>query len=67
MSLKSRRINQKSKVRDVTVFPLSGTPALTSRQFKENDFIKVVEFIDVGIEIALDAQKKTGLLILNQF
>lgn len=39
---------------------LSGTPALTSRQFKETDFEKVVEFIDEGIQIALDVKKKTG-------
>lgn len=39
---------------------LSGTPALTSRQFKEADFEKVVEFIDEGIQIALDVKKKTG-------
>uniref|UniRef100_A0A8C2YWM0 Serine hydroxymethyltransferase n=1 Tax=Cyclopterus lumpus TaxID=8103 RepID=A0A8C2YWM0_CYCLU len=36
-----------------------GTPALTSRQFKEADFEKVVEFIDEGIQIALDVKKKT--------
>lgn len=41
-------------------FALSGTPALTSRQFKETDFEKVVEFIDEGIQIALDVKKKTG-------
>lgn len=39
-----------------------GTPALTSRQFKEEDFRKVVDFIDTGVEIALEAQNKTGLL-----
>lgn len=39
---------------------LPGTPALTSRQFKEADFEKVVEFIDEGIHIALDVKKKTG-------
>ncbi|XP_074500888.1 serine hydroxymethyltransferase, mitochondrial-like [Sebastes fasciatus] len=39
-----------------------GTPALTSRQFKEADFEKVVEFIDEGIQIALDVKKKTGNL-----
>ncbi|XP_065052796.1 serine hydroxymethyltransferase, mitochondrial-like isoform X1 [Rhopilema esculentum] len=37
-----------------------GTPALTSRQFKEQDFVKVVDFLDVGVEIALEAQRKTG-------
>lgn len=39
---------------------LPGTPALTSRQFKEADFEKTVEFIDEGIQIALDVKKKTG-------
>uniref|UniRef100_A0A674NJ23 Serine hydroxymethyltransferase n=1 Tax=Takifugu rubripes TaxID=31033 RepID=A0A674NJ23_TAKRU len=37
-----------------------GTPALTSRQFKETDFEKVVAFIDEGIQIALDVKKKTA-------
>ncbi|XP_013888960.1 serine hydroxymethyltransferase, mitochondrial isoform X2 [Austrofundulus limnaeus] len=39
-----------------------GTPALTSRQFKEADFEKVVDFIDEGIKIALEVKKKTGNL-----
>ncbi|XP_013766254.1 serine hydroxymethyltransferase, mitochondrial-like [Pundamilia nyererei] len=39
-----------------------GAPALTSRQFKEADFEKVVELIDEGIQIALDVKKKTGNL-----
>lgn len=33
---------------------------MTSRQLKEADFEKVVEFIDEGIQIALDVKKKTG-------
>eukprot|EP00794_Sanderia_malayensis_P002993 gene2993-3451_t len=37
-----------------------GTPALTSRQFKENDFGKVIDMIETGINIALAAQKKSG-------
>lgn len=37
-----------------------GTAALTSRGFKEKDFIKVVEFIDSVIKIALDIQKQSG-------
>ncbi|XP_031559133.1 serine hydroxymethyltransferase, mitochondrial-like [Actinia tenebrosa] len=37
-----------------------GTPALTSRNFKEHDFERVVEYIDKGVEIALEAQKTTG-------
>uniref|UniRef100_A0A6Q2XUT3 Serine hydroxymethyltransferase n=1 Tax=Esox lucius TaxID=8010 RepID=A0A6Q2XUT3_ESOLU len=39
-----------------------GAPALTSRQFKEADFVQVVEFMDEGFKIALDAKKKTGKL-----
>lgn len=41
-----------------------GAPALTSRQFKEADFEKVVDFIDEGIQIALSAKKKTGETVL---
>lgn len=37
-----------------------GVPALTSRDFKENDFVKVVEFLDRGVKIALEAQHATG-------
>lgn len=39
---------------------LSGTPALTSRLFKEADIEKAVEFLDEGIQIAQDVMKKTG-------
>uniref|UniRef100_A0AAX7VTQ0 Serine hydroxymethyltransferase n=1 Tax=Astatotilapia calliptera TaxID=8154 RepID=A0AAX7VTQ0_ASTCA len=39
-----------------------GAPALTSRQFKEADFVQVVEFMDEGLKIALDVTKKTGKL-----
>uniref|UniRef100_A0A8C4PZ04 Serine hydroxymethyltransferase n=1 Tax=Eptatretus burgeri TaxID=7764 RepID=A0A8C4PZ04_EPTBU len=39
-----------------------GSPALTSRQFKEKDFERVVDFIDEGIQIAKDVKKKTGNL-----
>ncbi|XP_054640656.1 serine hydroxymethyltransferase, mitochondrial isoform X2 [Dunckerocampus dactyliophorus] len=39
-----------------------GAPALTSRQFKEADFVQVVEFMDEGFQIALDVKKKTGKL-----
>ncbi|KAF0036482.1 hypothetical protein F2P81_011794 [Scophthalmus maximus] len=41
---------------------VSGTPALTSRQFNEAHFEKVVKFIDEGIQIALGVKKKTGNL-----
>lgn len=39
---------------------LLGTPALTSRQFIEDDFVRVVEFLNRGIEIAIEAKKYTG-------
>uniref|UniRef100_A0A8C8C1V6 Serine hydroxymethyltransferase n=1 Tax=Oncorhynchus tshawytscha TaxID=74940 RepID=A0A8C8C1V6_ONCTS len=45
-----------------------GAPALTSRQFKETDFVQVVEFMDEGFKIALDVKKKTGkLAAFNNF
>ncbi|KAK3732878.1 hypothetical protein QZH41_018669, partial [Actinostola sp. cb2023] len=37
-----------------------GTPALTSRNFKEQDFERVVELIDVGVDIVVEAQKSSG-------
>ncbi|EME30478.1 glycine/serine hydroxymethyltransferase [Galdieria sulphuraria] len=37
-----------------------GTPALTSRGFKEKDFEQVGEFLHRGIEIGLNIQRKTG-------
>jgi len=43
-----------------------GAPALTSRQFKEDDFVQVVEFMDEGFKIALDVKKKTGKLTLRR-
>ncbi|XP_066063558.1 serine hydroxymethyltransferase, mitochondrial [Chamaea fasciata] len=39
-----------------------GAPALTSRHFREEDFQKVVEFIDEGITLALDVKSKTSKL-----
>merc|ERR1719495_1649811 len=37
-----------------------GTPALTSRGFKEEDFVKVADFIDAAADIACDAKAKTS-------
>jgi len=37
-----------------------GAPALTSRDFKENDFERVVEFIDRAVQITLEVQKGCG-------
>ncbi|PKK17013.1 hypothetical protein A306_00000149, partial [Columba livia] len=39
-----------------------GAPALTSRHFYEEDFHKVVAFIDEGIMLALDVKSKTRKL-----
>ncbi|XP_069105089.1 serine hydroxymethyltransferase, mitochondrial-like [Argopecten irradians] len=36
-----------------------GTPAMTSRGMKEADFVKVVDLIDRGVQIAKNAQKNT--------
>ena len=41
-------------------FFFAGAPALTSRNFKEADFVKVVEYLDRGVKIALEAQSATG-------
>lgn len=37
-----------------------GTPALTSRGFKEDDIRKAVEFLHRGVQIALETQNKVG-------
>lgn len=37
-----------------------GTPALTSRGFKEEDFDKVAEFLDRALKLALKIQKESG-------
>ena len=36
-----------------------GAPALTSRQFKEDHFITVVDFVDRAVQIAKEVQAKT--------
>jgi len=40
-----------------------GTPALTSRGFKEEDMEKVAEFLDRGMKIAIVVQEKVGKLL----
>lgn len=40
-----------------------GTPALTSRGMKENDFIQIAQFINQAINIALDIQLVHGKLL----
>ena len=42
-----------------------GTSALTSRGFKEEDFVKVVEFIDSVIQIALEIQTQSGAKLVD--
>lgn len=42
-----------------------GTSALTSRGFKEQDFVKVVEFIDSVIKIALKIQEESGSKLID--
>lgn len=37
-----------------------GTPALTSRGFKEAEMEKVAEFLHRGMQIALNVQEKVG-------
>jgi len=40
-----------------------GAPALTSRGFKEADFVKVADFLHRGIEIALEIQAESGKML----
>lgn len=35
---------------------------MTSRQFREDDFRRVVDFIDEGVHIGLEVKNKTGEL-----
>jgi len=37
-----------------------GTPALTTRGFKEKDFVQVVAFIDEAVQLASHVKAKTG-------
>lgn len=39
-----------------------GAPALTSRHFREDDFRRVVDFIDEGVRIGLEVKSKTAKL-----
>lgn len=40
-----------------------GTPAMTTRGLKEDDFEKIAEFVVRGVEIALAASSKVGPLL----
>ena len=42
------------------MFVFKGVPALTSRDFQEKDFDQVIDFVDQGVQIAVEAQNKTG-------
>lgn len=44
-----------------------GTPALTTRGFKENDIDKVVEFLDRALKIAIQAKDETKGRLLKDF
>lgn len=44
-----------------------GTPALTSRSFKEKDFAKVAEFLHRSVQIALKAQEAAGSKMIKDF
>ncbi|ORZ10846.1 serine hydroxymethyltransferase [Absidia repens] len=44
-----------------------GTPAMTSRGFKEEDFVKVANYIDRAVAIAVDVQKSSPSKLLKDF
>jgi glycine hydroxymethyltransferase len=44
-----------------------GTPALTSRNFKESDFLVVADFIDQGFKLAVDINKSAKGATLKDF
>lgn len=46
---------------DIFLYSLTlGAPALTTRGFQESDFDKVVDFLDQGVQLTLEAQQKTS-------
>ena len=40
--------------------PLTGTPAVASRNMGEAEMRKIVDFMDEGVVISQDVNKKTG-------
>ncbi|KAF0388360.1 serine hydroxymethyltransferase [Gigaspora margarita] len=44
-----------------------GTPALTSRSFKEDDFVKVAEYLHRVVQIAIKVQEKAGSKMMKDF
>lgn len=51
-----------------SIYPFSccdpGTPALTSRGFVEEDFVKVAEFFDAAVKLALKVKAETKGLVI---
>uniref|UniRef100_H2YK64 Serine hydroxymethyltransferase n=1 Tax=Ciona savignyi TaxID=51511 RepID=H2YK64_CIOSA len=66
LELASVTVNKNSVPGDTSALMPSGlrlgAPALTSRNFVEADFVKVVGFLDKGVEIAIEAKKNTKKL-----
>lgn len=44
-----------------------GAPAMTSRNFKEEEFVKIVDLIDRGVQIGLNVQNKQTSKLLKDF
>ncbi|CAB4378331.1 serine hydroxymethyltransferase [Rhizophagus irregularis] len=44
-----------------------GTSALTSRSFREQDFVKVAEYLHRAVQIALSVQEKAGSKMMKDF
>lgn len=42
-----------------------GTPAMTTRGFKENDFIKTAQYLDCAVKYAIDIQNKYGKKLVD--
>jgi glycine hydroxymethyltransferase len=42
-----------------------GTPALTSRGFKENDFIRVADFLDRAVKLCVEIQANSGKKLVD--
>ncbi|KAH3826053.1 serine hydroxymethyltransferase, mitochondrial-like [Dreissena polymorpha] len=66
LELSSITVNKNTTAGDKNAFTPGGlrlgSPALTSRGFKEKEFKQVVEYLDQGIKLTIDIQKKTKTL-----
>lgn len=60
------RENQPEQTHTCHAF-VAGTPALTSRAFLNDDFVRVAEFVDRGVKIAQEIQAKSGKKTLKAF